>query len=415
MINIADILKDCPKGMELDCTYYSGEVTFEQVIDSDTYPIKINVKFGNEYFTHTLTEYGQVCKTPYNKCVIFPKGKTTWEGFQRPFKDGDVVINDRGNIFIYKGLLYNDKNRVDFYCGYLTDERAFVIKESKDSNFGSIDSLRLATEEEKQKLFDIIEREKLFYAMEKEKQFYAIKDNGYQGDSKTKTLSKLVNPKFKDGDMCTGKVRGNLVIFIYKNRINTTLVKSHFVLYVRVGFCKNCCIPLKDEEIKFATEEEKQELFKAIQDNGYRWDDETKTLRVVGKLGKLKFKVGDVVQDKDGNKVKITEIVHECGCYLYKTKIANEIGKIYFDEENDWELVPDKFDITTLKPFDKVLVRDENGQKWMCDIFSYYDDKNPRYPFWGVGRSNSKQCIPYEENKHLLGTTNDCDEFYKNW
>ena len=409
MINIAEILKDCPKGMELDCTDYSGEVTFEQVIDSDMYPIKIRVKYGNECFKNALTEYGQTCKTTYNKCVIFPKGKTTWEGFQKPFKDGDVVINDRGNIFIYKGLLYNDKNRVDFYCGYLTDERAFVIKESKDSNFGSIDSLRLATEEEKQKLFDIIEREKLFYAMEKEKQFYAIKDNGYQGDSKTKTLYK---PEFKDGDVCTGKVNGNLVIFIYKERVNTTLIKSHFTL---VGACKNCYIYLKDEEIRFATEEEKQELFKAIQDNGYRWDDETKTLRVVGKLGKLKFKVGDVVQDKDGNKVKITEVVHECGCYLYKTKIANEIGKIYFDEQNDWELVPDKFDITTLKPFDKVLVRDENGQKWMCDIFSYYDDKNPRYPFWGVGRSNSKQCIPYEENKHLLGTTNDCDEFYKNW
>ena len=74
-----------------------------------------------------------------------------------------------------------------------------------------------------------------------------------------------------------------------------------------------------------------------------------------------------------------------------------------------------KFDTKTLQEYNKVLVRDENGQKWMCDIFSYYDDKNPRYPFWGVGRSNSKQCIPYKGNEHLLGITNDCDEFYKNW
>ena len=410
-INIAEILKDCPKGMELDCTMYNGVVTLEQVQPLHTYSIKIRVKCGDESFINVLTEYGQTSPSPCNKCVIFPKGKTTWEGFQKPFKDGDVVINDRGNIFIYKGLLYNDKNRVDFYCGYLTDERAFVIKESKDSNFGSIDSLRLATEEEKQKLFDAIEREKLFYAMEKEKQFYAIKDNGYRGDSKTKTLSKLVNPKFKDGDVCTGKVRGNLVIFIYKNRINTTLVKSHFVLYVRVGFCKNCCIALKDEEIKFATEEEKQELFKAIQDNGYRWDADTKTLRVVGKLGKLKFKVGDVVQDKDGNKVKITEVVHECGCYLYKTEIANEIGKIYFDEQNDWELAPNKFDITTLKPFDKVLVRQDDELKWVADFFGFQKEGY----YYATGNHSYVQCIPYEENKHLLGTTNDCDEFYKNW
>lgn len=26
-----------------------------------------------------------------------------------------------------------------------------------------------------------------------------------------------------------------------------------------------------------------------------------------------------------------------------------------------------------------------------------------------------EQCIPYEENKHLLNTTNDCDNYYKTW
>lgn len=25
------------------------------------------------------------------------------------------------------------------------------------------------------------------------------------------------------------------------------------------------------------------------------------------------------------------------------------------------------------------------------------------------------QCIPYEHNEHLRGTTNDCDDFYKTW
>lgn len=389
-INIAEILKDCPKGMELDCTMYNGVVTLEQVQPLHTYSIKIRVKCGDESFTNVLTEYGQTSPSPCNKCVIFPKGKTTWEGFQRPFNDGDVVVSKSESwIGIVKSYNKYDKT-YDVYVAF-ENWKGNYINIHVDIK---LEFSRLATEEEKQKLFD------------------AIKENGYQWDPETKTLYKS---KFKDGDVCTGKVNGNLVIFIYKNRINTTLVKSHFVLYVRAGFCKNCCIALKDEEIKFAAEEEKQELFKAIQDNGYRWDDDTKTLRVVGKLGKLKFKVGDVVQDKEGNKVKITEVVHECGCYLYKTEITNEIGKIYFDEDNDWELVPNKFDITMLKPFDKVLVRDEDGQKWVCDIFSYYDDKNPKYPFWGVGRSNSKQCIPYKGNEHLLGTTNDCDEFYKNW
>lgn len=386
MINIAEILKDCPNGMELDSPNYDGVVKFEGVTQSNMYPIKISITHNNMIFNNTLTKYGQTYKSQYHKCVIFPKGKTTWEGFQRPFKDGDVVVSKSGCwIGIVKS--YNDCDET---------YNVYVAFENWAGNYINIfvdiklEMYRLATEEEKEKFFK------------------AIEDNGYKWDNKTKTLYKS---EFKDGDVCTGKVRDNLVIFIYKKRINTTLIKSHFTLYVHVGFCKNCCIALKDEEIKFATEEEKQELFKAIQDNGYRWDADTKTLRVVGKLGKLKFKVGDVVQDKEGNKVKITEVVHECGCYLYKTEIANEIGKIYFDEENDWELAPNKFDITTLKPFDKVLVRQDDELKWVIDFFGFQKEGC----YYTTGNHAYVQCIPYEENKHLLGTTNDCDDFYKNW
>ena len=100
MINIAEILKDCPSGMELDSTDYSGEVIFKQVIDSDAYPIKISVKYGNNYLKHSLTKYGQTYESQYNKCVIFPKGKTTWEGFQRPFKDGDVCTSKEKTVIM---------------------------------------------------------------------------------------------------------------------------------------------------------------------------------------------------------------------------------------------------------------------------------------------------------------------------
>lgn len=86
-INIAELLKDCPKGMELDSTVYNGVVTLEGVadcLDRCIYPIKIKVKSDDETFanTHALTEYGQISPSPCDKCVIFPKGKTTWEGFQ---------------------------------------------------------------------------------------------------------------------------------------------------------------------------------------------------------------------------------------------------------------------------------------------------------------------------------------------
>jgi hypothetical protein len=90
-INIAELLKDCPKGMELDCLMY-GNVTLIKVKNlNDKYPIIIKTKSG--YLTN-LTKYGQDINIEEAKCVIFPKGKTTWKGFVPPckFKDGDVIF-----------------------------------------------------------------------------------------------------------------------------------------------------------------------------------------------------------------------------------------------------------------------------------------------------------------------------------
>lgn len=93
-INIAQLLKDCPQGMELDCVMFEN-LEFDYVDESSgTYPIVCRVKteFGN-YNIYTFTEYGCYRAEKYSKCVIFPKGKTTWEGFVPPckFKVGDKV------------------------------------------------------------------------------------------------------------------------------------------------------------------------------------------------------------------------------------------------------------------------------------------------------------------------------------
>lgn len=82
-------------------------------------------------------------------------------------------------------------------------------------------------------------------------------------------------------------------------------------------------------------------------------------------------------------------------------------------EQDNYELDPNKFDITTLKPFDKVLIRSHNSDIWECDLFSSYNP-NCSNKFHCVGAWYDI-CIPYIGNEHLLGTTRDCDEFYKNW
>ena len=55
-----------------------------------------------------------------------------------------------------------------------------------------------------------------------------------------------------------------------------------------------------------------------------------------------------------------------------------------------------------LKPFDKVLVRDSDNEKWELNLFSHIDEDDSYFCL----RSYWKQCIPYEGNEHLLGTTN---------
>ena len=171
------------------------------------------------------------------------------------------------------------------------------------------------------------------------------------------------------------------------------------------------------KEIRLATEDEKKMLFDAIKANGYKWNPETKTLE---KLIEPKFKVGDKVRHKNNHNVVFTINDIEEDFYTCVAKMA-----FAFNEQDNYELVPNKFDITTLKPFDsRVLVRDsinsiheydeEYTDVWRPAIWGVYVKDN-LYPFGIRDGCYFQYCIPYEGNEHLLGTTNDCDEFYKTW
>lgn len=291
-INVAELLKDCPKGMELDCTMYDN-ARFEQIVEKAVYPIVINIGNAN---TISLTKEGHWNKFPNAKCVIFPKGKTTWEGFHKPFKDGDVVyfITENGNEYI---TIF--KNNGDVYLETHIDFVIITSRCSLESSFyiDNIKEQRLATEEEKQKLFD------------------AIKTNGYKWNSETKTLEKLVKPNFKVGDRI-------------RRKNDKTIIKT-------IGYIYHDSYALYD------------------------------------------------------------------GCLLF------------FKEQDQYELVPDKFEISRLKPFDKVLVRNSDNGKWCGQFYMAYN-KNEDYPF-ECTYNCWKQCIPYEGNEHLRNTTNACRPFYKTW
>ena len=74
-------------------------------------------------------------------------------------------------------------------------------------------------------------------------------------------------------------------------------------------------------------------------------------------------------------------------------------------DQRDWNkfVVPDQKPKYQFKPFDKVLVRDDNEADWKCDFFSNISNSG----YYHCINAGWKQCIPYEGNEHLLGTSND--------
>ena len=89
-------------------------------------------------------------------------------------------------------------------------------------------------------------------------------------------------------------------------------------------------------------------------------------------------------------------------------------------EQRDWSKFTapwyktERFDPKTLKPFDRVLVRNCRAYKWKCEHFSYFNEGND-YPCMGTFISYAF-CVPYnDETKHILGTSDEAPEYYRWW
>ena len=112
--------------------------------------------------------------------------------------------------------------------------------------------------------------------------------------------------------------------------------------------------------------------------------------------------------------------------FTYEGKLLNKFDGecILFPskDQRDWSkfIAPwynkEKFDPKTLKPFDKVLVRDSDNESWCCDLFSHIREENIGYKYVASGFFLYRCCIPYnDETKHLVGTTEEAPEYYRYW
>lgn len=94
----------------------------------------------------------------------------------------------------------------------------------------------------------------------------------------------------------------------------------------------------------------------------------------------------------------------EGDCCIFPSKDQRDWNKFQIPFKNG-----DKFDISTLKPFDKVLVRNYDHEEWDIEFFARRNDEKRFETLIGI----YNQCIPYKGNEHLLHKTDDCDNYYK--
>lgn len=151
-MNIAEILKYCPKGTKLYSTIF-GEVTFDEIDIHSTYSIVVY------RFNHSKTSFNKegyyMEDCPGSECVLFPsKEQRNWNKFRIPFKTGDIVMTVDGETpFIFKEYIEN--RYAHCYCG-IDVSGTFKIEAPVDVYWTS-DFIIPASEEAKKELFDKME------------------------------------------------------------------------------------------------------------------------------------------------------------------------------------------------------------------------------------------------------------------
>ena len=109
------------------------------------------------------------------------------------------------------------------------------------------------------------------------------------------------------------------------------------------------------------------------------------------------------------NRTGISNIAFNGECVLFPSKDQRDWSKF----ERFWDKPKvERFDLKTLLPLDKLLVRDMDTDEWHLDLFSnitHFGECACVGGCWAM-------AIPYnDDTKHLLGEAIDCDRYYAWW
>lgn len=310
-MNIAEILKYCPKGTKLYCIL-CGNAELEEITNIGTIVIRKVVDTIST--SYTLDYEGRYSHN--GECVLFPsKDQRDWNKFRLPVKRGDIMMSDNKAFIIsdeYADAFNNAFHK--YICGIDTTG---TFKVSQLDTYWTSKFYIPASEEAKKELFN------------------KMAEAGYRWNADTLELEKL-EPKFKEGDVIIDNQGSLCLVSKIRDDSSMTIAATLYAnkaLNVFISNNVNRCIQL----VTIASTTDRNKLYSALTRKGYKYDKEQH------KLVKQKF-----------------------------------------------------------KPFDKVLVRDDDTDSWEADIYLGYDEGKP-FPYICT-RAAYSICISYEGNEYLLDT-----------
>lgn len=271
-LNIAEILKDKPKGTKLYTDAF-GELSIEDIFAEDELGINLSTKDGDDLYFYNDGKYNV-----HGEPILFPsKEMRDWSKFA--WKKGDVLVNKDGDVHIIFERFADDT-----YCSFVG--KYYLWKENNDTEH-FYENERLLTSDFQKAGKDTAQT----YINTIEKRL------GGKLNLDTLEIEKT-QPEFKDGDIVALVVRKCTHIAIFQSR-QGAYIGFHAVL------CQNDELLLEepfiedvgDIELRLATDSEKQQLFDAIEKDGKAWDAEKK--QIVDLKPKCEFKPFDKVVVRD--------------------------------------------------------------------------------------------------------------------
>lgn len=245
-MNVAEILKYCPKGTKLYSTVH-GEVVLRNVCIDKEYPIITDACYATIV---SFTKEGCYVKScPDSECVLFPsKDQRDWKKFKLPVKDGDIMMTIDKRAFITNGKIDNDGCPCA-YCG-INSYHDFTIGTTTDGWTASF--YIPVSEEAKKELFD------------------KMAEAGYRWNADTLELEKI-EPKFKEGDVIINS-KGYLFLVSAIKDVDSIVVSA--VLYTKgaLNTYHNPVVMCYTTEVTLASIKDKNRFYSALVREGYKYN-----------------------------------------------------------------------------------------------------------------------------------------------